>query len=565
MIKFKQTAFFYRPGNSCKLLLFVFIFLAFSRAWGQAPNLKPSVIRFPPPVTSTIGPDGILHTGATSNNTETPIVYTSSNPSVAYIGTDDSIHVVAPGITTITASQGATADYSAASVQQTYTIKETQTISFAAIIAKSICQVDFPAGATSSNAALPLTYSSSNTAVATISASGIIHITGVGTTTISVNQPGNNLFIAAPPQTQILTVVAPAAPLFAIINNASGVCTGAPVTFTAILSNAVPVVNPTYQWQLNGANVGTNNTYTAPVVSTDAIICTVTNNDVCPSSASVSVTNIVTIPFTALTVSIQVSPSGAVCGGTPVTFTATPNLAGANTVYQWKVNGVNAGNNNPVFSSSSFANGDIVTCSFTNNSIPCSVTATSNAVAVSIIAPSNPAPSVTISASANNVYAGSPITFTATPVNAVNNPAYQWQVNGANAGVNSSTFTTATLANGDIITCTMQTTGGCNAPVTSAPITATILPPVVVIPPNTFTPNGDGINDVWSIPALTAYPNCLVTIYTRYGSEIFRSKGYNNPWDGLYKGSKLPVGAYYYVIDLGNNKLPVSGYVAIIR
>ncbi len=555
---------FHRSGNSYLLLLFVLMFIALSRAFAQAPTIIQSVITFPPPVTSMIGADGILNTGATSNNNETPIVYFSSNPSVAYIGTDGLIHVIAPGITTITASQAATAHYSAATQTQTYTIKETQTISFAAIIAKSVCQADFSVGATSSNTALPLIYSSNDTTVATISASGIIHITGAGTTTISVNQPGNNLFIDAPAQTQILTVVAPVPPLFAITTNASTVCTGAPVTFTVTLNNILSIVNPTYQWQVNGKNVGTNSTYTAPVASTDAIKCIVTNNDVCPSSASVSVTNTVTIPFTALTVSIQPSPVGPVCGGTPVTFTATPNPGGVSTTYQWKVNGVNAGSNNPVFSSTNFANGDVVTCTFTNNSIPCSVPAISNPVTVGIIAPSNPAPSVTISASANNVYAGSSITFTATPANAGNNPIYQWQVNGANAGTNSSVFTTAALANGNVITCTIQT-GGCNAPVTSAPITATILPPVVVIPPNTFTPNGDGINDVWSIPALTAYPNCLVTIYTRYGSEIFRSRGYNSPWDGLYKGGKLPVGAYYYVIDLGNNKQPVSGYVAIIR
>ena len=40
----------------------------------------------------------------------------------------------------------------------------------------------------------------------------------------------------------------------------------------------------------------------------------------------------------------------------------------------------------------------------------------------------------------------------------------------------------------------------------------------------------------------------MVEIYNRYGQLMFQSNGYNKPWDGNYKGSSLPVGAYYYII-----------------
>jgi len=83
--------------------------------------------------------------------------------------------------------------------------------------------------------------------------------------------------------------------------------------------------------------------------------------------------------------------------------------------------------------------------------------------------------------------------------------------------------------------------------------------------PNTFTPNGDGINDTWDIYALQFFPGCTVSVYTRWGKLVFFSNGYPKPWDGTYNNAKLPVGTYYYVIDLKNNAPQVSGYVTIIR
>jgi gliding motility-associated-like protein len=83
--------------------------------------------------------------------------------------------------------------------------------------------------------------------------------------------------------------------------------------------------------------------------------------------------------------------------------------------------------------------------------------------------------------------------------------------------------------------------------------------------PNAFTPNNDGINDTWDIDALQYYPNCKVSIYSRWGQLVYNSVGYPKPWDGLLNGKKLGVGAYYYVIDLKNNQKSLSGYVTIIR
>lgn len=86
-----------------------------------------------------------------------------------------------------------------------------------------------------------------------------------------------------------------------------------------------------------------------------------------------------------------------------------------------------------------------------------------------------------------------------------------------------------------------------------------------VVIPNAFSPNGDGTNDYWLIPALQTYNNPEVTVFNRYGQPVYQSKGYNTPWDGKYKGTPLPVGTYYYVIDLKIGEPPLGGWVVIVR
>jgi gliding motility-associated-like protein len=86
-----------------------------------------------------------------------------------------------------------------------------------------------------------------------------------------------------------------------------------------------------------------------------------------------------------------------------------------------------------------------------------------------------------------------------------------------------------------------------------------------VVIPNAFSPNGDGTNDFWLIPALQTYTNPEITVFNRYGQPVYQSKGYNTPWDGKYKGTPLPVGTYYYVIDLKIGEPALGGWVVIVR
>jgi len=85
------------------------------------------------------------------------------------------------------------------------------------------------------------------------------------------------------------------------------------------------------------------------------------------------------------------------------------------------------------------------------------------------------------------------------------------------------------------------------------------------IPPNTFTPNGDGINDTWEIEFLSKYRGCIVEVYTPQGQIVFKSVGYSTPWNGTYKGNPLPAGTYYYAIDPKNDRNKIAGYVTIFK
>lgn len=85
--------------------------------------------------------------------------------------------------------------------------------------------------------------------------------------------------------------------------------------------------------------------------------------------------------------------------------------------------------------------------------------------------------------------------------------------------------------------------------------------------PNAFTPNNDGLNDVWRIPALEAYPEAVVYVFNRYGEKIFESKnGANSGWDGRFKGKEQPMGSYIYIIKpTGNAVKNIKGLVTLIR
>ena len=101
---------------------------------------------------------------------------------------------------------------------------------------------------------------------------------------------------------------------------------------------------------------------------------------------------------------------------------------------------------------------------------------------------------------------------------------------------------------------------GCSA---SDDVWVKVLKKLVI--PNAFSPNGDGIHDRFEIQYLDSYPGATVEIFNRYGQKVFESRGDAKPWDGKLNGKELPIGTYYYLIDLKNSQKPIAGFVDIIR
>jgi gliding motility-associated-like protein len=150
-------------------------------------------------------------------------------------------------------------------------------------------------------------------------------------------------------------------------------------------------------------------------------------------------------------------------------------------------------------------------------------------------------------------------------------PQYQGFVNGDNeSGLTVlpelTTVATTTSPEGKYA---IHVTGGSSHNYIINPVDGTltiIASESEIIIPNAFTPNGDGINDLWTIQKLSDFPQCLVSVYTRYGNLVYQSRGYVKPWDGTVNGSPVPTGTYYYVINPNVSGFGLlSGYVAVLR
>lgn len=131
--------------------------------------------------------------------------------------------------------------------------------------------------------------------------------------------------------------------------------------------------------------------------------------------------------------------------------------------------------------------------------------------------------------------------------------AYISSVNSLQCLVNPPTDTTYTLH--------VESTVGCG--IATDDVFVKVFKKVIV--PNAFSPNKDGINETWKLTAIEAYPDADVTVFNRYGHTVFSSHGYATPWDGTYNNNPLPVGTYYYVINLKFGLPVLKGWVMILR
>lgn len=252
------------------------------------------------------------------------------------------------------------------------------------------------------------------------------------------------------------------------------------------------------------------------------------------------------------TFSISTSTT-SICKGNTATFTAQTSGCSNQSNFNWYVNDSLVGSTqNPTFSYNHLSNNDKVTATVTCFS-HCQDTLTSNfyifAVADFLVDAGkdvhiNQGETVQLNGQTNQ----SSILWS--PPYAMNNP------NTIRPIVQPKETTTyfLTVSNG-------------NCSITDE---VTVFVDKGLVIPNTFSPNGDGVNDDWEILGIQNYPNCHIQVYDRWGQLVFQTSGYpqNKRWKGTSKsGKNLSAGAYYYVIDLHNNdkSKPIKGVVSIIH
>ncbi len=93
-----------------------------------------------------------------------------------------------------------------------------------------------------------------------------------------------------------------------------------------------------------------------------------------------------------------------------------------------------------------------------------------------------------------------------------------------------------------------------------------IHPPFTISIPNAFTPNGDGLNDVFA-PTVSEFKHYTLKIWNRWGQQLLSCESPNG-WDGTYDGVPMETGSYVYIISFlsnGNERRTVSGSVQLIR
>ena len=335
-------------------------------------------------------------------------------------------------------------------------------------------------------------------------------------------------------------------------------CIGSQVTISANGVNGGTL--PVYQWILNGSAAGNDiASFTWFPSPGDSIRCVFTSNLACVTINPVSSALIIMNPDLSHPAGITISASpNPFCKGQMVTFTTAPVNGGTDPSYQWLINGIDSG---PDSSSWSFApsGNDVVDCRLTSN-LGC----VSGNPVVSL-------PVTLMESIAISKFSVKPvdttinfprITFTDESIG-VTDCHIDWgdgTITGCDS-IHHFYLTTGTFTIKEVV----GNDAGCSD---SSFAQVVIRPEYSLYIPNAFTPNGDGLNDVFR-PTYEGVENFSLTIFSRSGEEIFSTDDPVSGWDGRFRGQLCPEGAYVYKIEftdaVAREKKVFSGLVYLLR
>jgi gliding motility-associated-like protein len=335
----------------------------------------------------------------------------------------------------------------------------------------------------------------------------------------------------------------PVTPALTIATTADTICQGAQVGFAASPVNGGST--PVFQWKVNGVNVFSDSAVfiTNSLVDGDIVSCVMTSQAGCVTAptANSNVLPMTVKPAAGSTVTISAA-NAMVCAGAPVSFSANAVSSGIAPDYQWQVNGVDAGTDSRVYTSNGLANGDRISCLFSDSTVCAS--SSSNMLTMQVDA----APDVD-SGQTYTIILGQGVMLN--PALSDSIVSYLWS---PALGLSDSAIRNpvASPLTSTVYMLTVTAADGCKA---SGYIRVDVSAPVRV--PNAFTPNGDGKNDIFYI--LSAPQGSLIrdfSIYDRWGQNVFRVR--DAPagdrafgWNGDMGGHPAPQGAYIYLVILG--------------
>jgi uncharacterized repeat protein (TIGR01451 family)/gliding motility-associated-like protein len=370
-------------------------------------------------------------------------------------------------------------------------------------------------------------------------------------------------------------------PLPSVTVNASAttVCAGSLVTLTG--GGAV-----SYAWT-GGV---TNGVAFTPTV-TNSYTVTGTNANNCANTATIMVT-VNNLP------PIVPTSNSPVCVGSPINLSTT-TVIGA--TYNWAgPNGFTSTSQNPSIASATLADAGIYSLTVTYNG--CNSDPTVNVI-VNNCNVGNADLSVVKTVNNTHPVVGSTITFTITASNkgqdnatgvvvsdtlqngytyvsstvtvgSYNPSTGVWTIGALNNGALATLFITVKVnATGNYINTAIIHGNQADTNMAnniSSVETFPVNPPEFFIPEG-FSPNNDGINDLFVIRGIESYPHNSFTIFNRWGDKVFGEMTYQNTWDGKSTtgmrmgGDDLPVGTYFYTLDLGDGSKVYKGSIYLNR
>ena len=419
-------------------------------------------------------------------------------------------------------------------------------------IASTIVTQPSPLGFSVAHAINPLCNGNSNGSITTIPSGGTLSYTYAWTpapafpqTTAIASGLNANTYIVTLTDgngctaTQTVTLINPVSLTISDIATPSS-CNTTPdgAINVTVGGGTIPYV---YQW--SGGSVAT--TQDLAGILSGSYTITVTDSNSCAIADTI-------ILAANATVIAAAGKDTSFCQSGALTLSAAGSINGVN--YQWFQMPGNTSVGNTSIVSVNPPSGVTSYYVSVNNGAGCSdndtIVVTSNAL------PSvNAGPDVTIVLGASTPIGGSPTTGMA-------GATIHWTPTPGALDNSTISNPTATPNTTTTYTVTVTSPQGCSA---SDSMIVTVRPTIVF--PDGISPNGDGANDEWIIDGIELFPNCTVEVYNRWGELLFQSLGYKEHWKGLYKNQPLPVGTYYYIIDLKDPLFPkaYTGPITIMR